>query len=444
MQFPAWFPAGSGKRGERGPFGSLLRSETRALRLHLLSAVLGGISTGVILNHEYIAVNGLHASTWQITALTMLWPVSNVLAVFITHWLDSHGRYDRAVLYAGLLLRLPIALMAFSSSVNLMLLLLFPFFASNSILGPAQNAVIKRRYRELHRARLFGWWYSTLTLFSLPMAIFVGVLLDADFQYYRLLFVLEAVFGAGQAVVLSIMARGVGSGLEEKSTGQGPAHFFGSLWRVFRHDREFALFEVYFFLYGVAYLMLLPVIPFFATDRLHLDYKEYAMANGVVGQLGILLLSPFLGLRLSRINPFRFTGMACMVLVFFPLALSLGDRYPEQGSFFFYLAFLIFAFGMAGVSMSWNLSTMHFAPHGQEATYQGLHITLTALRGCIGPVMGSILMHVGGYQEAFLTSSGLFLLAGVLFLARHGKPDPQSSAPGETWGKARQAAAGPP
>jgi len=400
----------------------------------MLSAVLGGISAGVILNHEYIAVNGLHAAAWQITALTMLWPVSNVLAVFITHWLDSHGRYDRAVLYAGLLMRLPIALMAFSSSVNLMLLLLFPFFASNSILGPAQNAVIKRRYREHHRARLFGWWYSTLTLFSLPMAMFVGILLDADFQYYRLLFILEAAFGAGQAVILSFMARGVGSDLEVKSTGQGPAHFFGSLWKVFRHDREFALFEIYFFLYGVAYLMLLPVIPFFATDRLHLDYEQYAMANGVVGQLGILFLSPFLGVRMSRINPFRFTGLACLVLVFFPLVLSLADRFPDQGSFYVYIAFLIFAFGMAGVSMSWNMSTLYFAPHGQEATYQGLHITLTALRGCVGPVMGSVLMQVGGYSETFFASSGLFLLAGVLFLARHGKHGLPSSFPAPAHG----------
>jgi hypothetical protein len=428
MQFPAFFPVCHGKQGGRGPFGSLLRSETRALRLHLFSAVLGGISTGVILNHEYIAVNGLHASAWQITALTMLWPISNILAVFITHWLDSHGRYDRAVLYAGLLMRLPIALMAFSSSVNLMLLLLFPFFASNSIMGPAQNAVIKRRYRELHRDRLFGWWYSTLTLFSLPVAMLAGVLLDADFQYYRLLFVLEAVFAAGQAVVLSVMARGVDSSLLEKSTGQGVGHFLGSLWRVFRHDREFALFEVYFFLYGLAYLMLLPVIPFFATDRLRLDYREYAIAIGVVGQLGILLLSPFLGVRLSRIHPFRFTGLSCMVLVFFPLALSLGDRFPDQGSLCFNIAFLIFAFGMAGVSMSWNLSTMHFAPLGQEATYQGLHITLTALRGCIGPVMGSVLMHFGGYLETFLASSGLFLLAAILFLGRHRKRNREAEA----------------
>jgi MFS family permease len=395
----------------------------------MLSAVLGGVATGVVLNHEYIAANGLHAAAWQVTALTMLWPVSNVLAVFITHWLDSHGRYDRAVLYAGLLMRLPIALMAFSSSVDLMLLLLIPFFASNSIVGPAQNAILQRKYRESERTRLFGWWYSTLTLFSLPMAMLVGVLLDADFQTYRILFVTEAVFGAGQAVFLSVMGRGVRSDLVEKSTGQGAAHFFGSLWRIFRHDREYALFETYFFLYGMAYLMLLPVIPFFATDRLHLDYEQYAMAKGVVGQIGILLLSPFLGVRLRRIRPFRFTGMACMVLVFYPLALVMGDILPGLGSFFFYLAFLIFAFGMAGVSMSWNMSSMHFAPRGQEATYQGLHVTLTALRGCIAPVLGTVLLHFGGYVEAFITSSGLFLLAALLFLGRHRRREREERVP---------------
>jgi len=430
MRYPAWFPGGAGSGTGEGPFGSLRRSEIRTLRLHLISAAMGGVATGVVLNHEYIAANGLHASALQVTALTMLWPVSNVLAVFITHWLDSHGRYDRAVLLSGLLLRLPIALMAFSSSVDLMLLLLIPFFASNSIVGPAQNAIIRRKYRESERMRLFGWWYSTLTLFSLPMAMLVGTLLDADFQTYRILFAAEAAFGAAQAVFLSVMGRGAGSGLEEKSTGRGAAHFFGSLWRIFRRDREYALFEIYFFVYGLAYLMLLPVIPFFATERLHLDYEQYATAKGVIGQLGILLLSPLLGARLRRVRPFRFTGLACAVLVAYPLLLAVGDLMPDLGSLFFHLAFFIFAFGMAGVSMSWNMSSLHFAPHGQEATYQGMHVTLTALRGCIAPVLGTVLLHFGGYLEAFVTSSALFLLAAVLFLGRHRRAERSATGSG--------------
>ncbi len=420
MQLFSWLPFVSG-RDDRKLFRPLSEDEKKAFKLHLISAILGGISVGVIINHEYIAVNGLHASQWQITALTMLWPISNVLSVFINHWIDSRGRYDRAVLLIGVLSRLPVALMFFSSNVNVLLLLLLLFFASNSVLIPAQNTIMKQRYRSSNRARLFGWWSSILTLFSLPMAMFVGALLDVDFQYYRILFVVEALFGAGQAVFLSIMARGMKPGLSNKSTGKGVAHFLGSLWAVFRRDKEFACFEAFFFLYGIAFLMILPVIPFFATDRLGLNYEQYAMAKGVIGQMGILFLSPILGVRLEKLRPFRFTGIVCLVLAFYPLSMAVGNWIPDLGTFFFYFAFVIFAVGMAGVRISWSISSMHFAPHGQEATYQGLHVTLTALRASFAPILGSVLLHYFGYSEAFLVSTGIFIVAGLLFLGKYRK-----------------------
>lgn len=420
MQLFPWM----NQRGPGGPrrfFRPLEGDQAGCFRKHLLSAVAGGISMGVVLNHEYIAVNGLGASPWQVTALTMMWPVSNILSVFINHWLDSRGRWDRAVLLFGVITRLPVMLMFFSSSVNLMLLLLLFFFASNSVILPAQNSIIKKRYSDSQRARLYGWWISTFTLFSLPVAMLAGALLDMDFQYYRILFVVEGVFGAGQAVFLSLMARGMRSDVAEREEGRGSGHFLRSLWNVFRKDRDFAWFEIYFFLYGIAFLMILPVIPFFATERLKLDYEQYAMAKGVIGQLGILFLSPMLGVRLERLHPFRFTGVVCIILAFYPLSMALGSWFPSAGTFLFYLAFAIYALGMAGIKISWDISSLQFAPPGQEATYQGLHVTMTALRASFAPILGSLLLYFGGYAQAFLVSSAFFALAGVLFLRRYSR-----------------------
>ena len=156
--------------GERRFFRPLGGDERKSFRIHLLSAVFGGISMGVVINHEYIAVNGLNASHWQITALTMLWPVSNLLAVLINHWLDSRGRYDRAVLVFGVLSRLPVALMFFSSNVNLMLLLLFFFFASNSVILPAQNSIMRSGTPIVTEQDFSagGQAYSHSSVFQLP------------------------------------------------------------------------------------------------------------------------------------------------------------------------------------------------------------------------------------------------------------------------------------
>jgi len=396
---------------------SLKGDEKRAFRLHITSSILGAIAAGVMLNHDYIATRGLHASIWQITLLTMIWPVSNLFSVFVSHWLDRKGSYFSTMLLVGILFRLPIALMFFSSNVNVMLLLLVLYFASNSVVIPGQNAVIHYRYGRGRRATLFGWGMSVFTLFSLPATMIVGALLDADFQFYRILFIAEGVFGAGHAGFLALMARG----MKRVDPGGSPEKdgFFHRLFGVFKKDPEFARFEAYFMLYGIGFMTILPSIPFFASDVLHLSYEQYAMARGVIGQLGILFLGPFMGARVDRIHPFRFTGTVCIILGFYPLAMMVGGFLPEFGKAFFYLSYAIFAVGMAGIMISWNMSSLHFAPEGQAATYQGLHITMTALRGLFAPILGNLLFTFSGYTDTFLVSAGCFITAGLLHLRRH-------------------------
>ncbi len=399
------------------PVLSLRGDERRAFRLHITSAILGAVAAGVMLNHDYIATRGLHATVWQITLLTMIWPVSNLFSVFASHWLERRGSYFRTILTAGALLRLPIVLMYFSSNVNVMLVLLVFYFASNSVVIPGQNAVIRYRYGEGRRATLFGWGMSVFTLVSLPAAMIAGALLDADFQFYRILFVAEGVFGVGHALFIALMARGMR--IEPVRHDPSEPGFFRRLLLVFARDREFARFEAYFMLYGVGFMVVLPAIPFFASDVLGLTYEQYAIARGVIGQLGILFLGPFMGARVDRIHPFRFTGTVCIILGFYPLALMAGGFFPGAGRIFFYLAYAIFALGMAGIMISWNMSSLHFAPEGQTATYQGLHVSLTAVRGLFAPILGSLLMTHSGYTDTFLVSSGCFITAGLLHLRRH-------------------------
>ena len=405
-----------GKRDD-SVISPLMQREKKPFKLHMLSAISGGIAISVALSHEYIAVNGLNAAVWQITLLTMLWPMSNLLSVFINHWMDRTGNYSLIILLVGVFFRLPLGLMYFSSDVNLMMVLLLFYFAANSVMIPGQNTIMKRRYGDNNRARLFGWFSSVLTLASLPTALIVGALLDADFQVYRILFVAEGIFGAGQAVFLSLMGRG--SDAKNNAHGKKSAHFLKSLWRVFHKDREFVYFEVLFFLYGTAFLMILPVIPFFAMDVLKLSYEQYAFAKGVIAQLGVLFLSPFLGIKLDKLHPFRFTGIICLILAFYPLTLAVAGLFPGSGKILFYLAFLVFALGMAGIRMSWSMSSIYFAPEGAEATYQGFHVTLTGVRGLFAPVLGSLILHYFGFTQAFLTSAGIFVIAGILFLRKY-------------------------
>lgn len=399
-----------------------LDSEQKSVfKQHILSAILGAISVGVIYNHEYIAVNGLEASIWQITALTMIWPISNFLSVFINHWIERRGCYSKAVTFSGILLRLPIVLMSLSSNVNVMLMLLVFFFASNSVVIPTQNAIMKSRYRNGIRGSLFGWVMSAFSLFSLPAAMVVGALLDVDFNVYRILFIVEGVFGAGQALVLGYMAKGIKKFNTNNRVQEREKKFLQSLWKVFRKDKEFVKFETFFMLYGIGFMVVLPAIPFFAKDILMLDYGQYATARGVIAQVGMLLLSPFFGARVDKLHPFRFTGMVSLILAAYPLVIISGKWFPELGLVLFYLGYSFFSVGIAGINISWNMSSLYFAKEDQAATYQGLHISLVAVRGFFAPVLGTILLKFFGFTGPFLISTGCFTVAGLLFLNRYFK-----------------------
>ena len=392
--------------------------EKSAFKLHLASQVLGAVAAGVLMNHDYIATNGLGASVVQITLLAMIWPVSNLFSVLVSHFVDSTNRHSTAI-FIGAALRLPVALMFFSSNVNVMLILLFLYFGSNSLVIPGQNAVMRSRYREGHRGQLFGWAMSVLNLFALPAAMLVGALLDADFIFYKWLFVAEGVMGCGQAVVMGFMARGMTDPVATAKSSLGD--FFKSLKEVLKTDREFMLFEAFFMTYGFGYMCIPPAIPFYSQEVLGLTYEQYAMAKGVLGQMGLLVLAPYLGSKMDKLHPFRFTGVVCLILAGFPLLLVASSLAPQMGIPLFYMAWIAFAIGIAGVTLSWNMSSMFFAPEGRTATYQGLHVTATAFRGFLAPVLGSVVMSYLGYTANFLLSFIFFTAAGVLFLLHYRK-----------------------
>ncbi len=370
------------------------------------------------MNHDYIATNGLGASVVQITLLAMIWPVSNLFSVMTSHFVDSSNRQSTAI-FIGAALLLPIALMFFSSSVNFMLILLFLYFSSNSLVIPGQNAVMRSRYNKGHRGLLFGWTMTALNLFALPAAMVVGALLDADFSFYRWLFVVEGVMGSAQAVVMGFMARGMKDPVAVAESNI--RDFFKSIGQVLKGDREFLKFEMFFMIYGFGFMTVQPALPFYSQEVLGLSYEQYALAKGVIGQLGLLLLAPFLGSKMDKLHPFKFTGVVCFILAGFPLLLVGSSLFPSIGIPLYYAAWAAFAIGIAGVVISWNMSSMFFAPEGRTATYQGLHVTATAMRGFFAPVLGSVVMKYLGFTANFLLSFLFFTTASILFLLHYRK-----------------------
>jgi MFS family permease len=185
---------------------------------------------------------------------------------------------------------------------------------------------------------------------------------------------------------------------------------------VLKHNRDFARFEFNFFLYGIGYMVVLPAIPKYLVEYLHMDYTHTFLGKVILAQLGVLLLSPLAGKMYDRKNPAFFTFISFGLLSSYPLllltsSLVLGTGWEDAIA---YAAFLIFGIAMAGVNMAWNISSIYFAGNRDVSMYQSVHVTLTGLRGLFAPFLGYGLLKLVDVRAPFVLAFGLQVTASVL------------------------------
>ncbi len=155
--------------------------------------------------------------------------------------------------------------------------------------------------------------------------------------------------------------------------------------------------------------------------NLNLEYTPISIAKGLVFYTATILFTPVMGRIHGVGNPTKFCGYLFLSLIFYPL-LMLSIKYfgidnhiisPES---LLYFTFFFFGIVMSGVTMSWNLSSIYYAPHSEVANYQAVHITLTGVRGSFAPFIGYLILKFISIEATFIVSSFFFLLAGIMML----------------------------
>jgi MFS family permease len=432
--------------------------ERSLLRLHLLSSIFSGGLMACLNLADATLAKTLHGSALQVTVLSLLAGLSYIAALFWGSAIRGRRKAPFLMLF-GVIGRLGLALVALNSNPNWFIFVFALVWVSDSLVVTAQVSIIRRAYAAEHRNTLFGLTISATTLVRLVASVALGALLDWNEGAYGVYYAIGGLCGFIGIWWLTRMERalddmaGAGAPIDAPPSGvmrsdpvadayrpmgqPGLAATLRSMresialvTRIVREDAPFRRFERNFFLYGIAFLSLTPVTPLFLVNDLKLTYTQIGIAKGLMGQAGMILFPPILGRTMGRLGPVRFCVGTFAFLALYPLLLFVASVVPGGAALpAVYAAFVCFGIAMAGVSLAWNMSSIHFARDEDPSSYQAVHSVLTGVRGGFAPLLGYGFIEAGSKRLAFVFST-LMLLAASGFMARMARGDAAPGDPG--------------
>ena len=395
--------------------------------LLLMAAIFNGVVSSLSQTQDIIARKALHAADWQLMLMMMIWPVTNFFSIWWGRLFEKSCHKSRYFVVVGIFGRLTLIYAIWLTTMNEYLVLLGIMFGFNSLLIPAQNSIYQKNINSTHRAKIYGYTISLGMLISIGFTFFAGRLLDSQESMYRLILVLTGISGFISCVFLALVKiqEPVCTEIREKPRFRDvladPIH---RTLKLLKENKQFAAFERSYSIYGMGFIMMTPIIPIYLVDVLKLSYTTNFLAKGIISQVGLLFLSPYIGKIHDRLHPFRFISVAFATLFLYPILILLSSQllqYHVLSVAIVFAAYLVFGIAMAAVNISWNMSSIYFAGAEDAAMYQSVHVTMTGIRGLIAPVLGLLLMKFIGITAVFVVAAGFLLWASLISYHDHKK-----------------------
>ncbi len=393
--------------------------------LLLWAALFNGVVVSLVQTQDIIARKALLARDWQLALMTMIWPIANFFSIWWGQLFERSCHKSRYFLIAGVLGRLVLISGIWLTTMNEFLVLLTVMFSFNSLLIPAQNLIYQKNINPGRRGKVYGYTISLSMVITITVTFLAGRWLDLDESMFRWLLVGTGFCGFISCFLLSMIRVQMPilePSCERVSWQQSVTDPLRLSVELLRKDKAFACFERSFSIYGMGFIMMMPVLPIFLVDIMKLSYTTNFLAKGVLSQAGLLLLSPYLGKLHDRLHPFRFISLAFGMLALFPVLILVSIFFAGHDWLavsIVFAAFSVFGIAMSGINMAWNMSSIYFAGSNNAAMYQSVHVTMTGFRGLLAPILGYVLLKTLGINSVFAVATGFLVTASIVSWRDH-------------------------
>jgi len=199
---------------------------------------------------------------------------------------------------------------------------------------------------------------------------------------------------------------------ENAAAGRTEPFSLGMLFEILKADPHFREYMFWMGLFGGGNLMLTSQLVVIFTEHLHLDASLQIALLSVV-PLGLVpLFIPFWARMFDDGHVIEYRSRQGWALVAAVALSSVGTWMANLP--LLWIGAVALAFAYAGSNLGWNLGHNDFASVGRAQHYMGVHVTLTGVRGAIGPPAG-IMVYEG--LERLRPGAGLYsLLLPLLFV----------------------------
>ncbi|MBK8981875.1 MAG: hypothetical protein IPM38_06015 [Ignavibacteria bacterium] len=406
--------------------------EKKTFRLHLISQLFTGIAFGILLLQEVILKKSLLATDFEVTILIFLTSSAFLFSIYGSEIINRSNNQPRTIIIMAVFSRMFLLIIPFFESPSFFIFCIAAMSYVDSLLKPTWNTVFKHNYTAERRSILYSYASSVYTIAILIVGTLFGYLLDINYKVYKIMFPVAALFEIISYIFLAKLIN-LGKSFYPYSgdlfTGKIDFKLFKdililpirNMMRIFRENKPFFRFESFFFLYGVAFMIASPAVPIFLVENLKLDYSPISIAKGMVFYTSTILFTPLMGKMHGSGNPTKFCGYLFLALILYPLMLISINIFGVNMNLIgtdtlLYITYFYFGIMMSGITLSWNLSSIFYAPHSEVSNYQAVHITLTGVRGLFAPFIGYFILRIFSVEATFIVSSLFFLTGGILML----------------------------
>lgn len=403
--------------------------EKQSFKLHTIYMLMEGILLGILALNEFVFLKSLQGSNYQLGVLFQFSAAVFVFLLFLNEFIKRSKNRRNLLKITALITRLPLFLLIFfprtpdaflaDSIYHYIFLSIFlVYFLGNPIIYPSINYLLKSNYSHQNFSKLYSISTSLNKAVMLIVTFIYGLWLDADPYIFVYIFPVMALIGVSSVFLLTKMNFPTEEVINTKnSLFQSVLQSGKNMIQILKQNVPYRHFEAGFMFYGFAFMFTTPILFIYFYEELDLNYSSVAFYRNAYNIIAIILL-PFFGKLMSRIDPRKFGIITYSSLGIYILFLALTSYLPFYFDFlnirFYYtlIAYVVFhGVFAATMVLLWNIGSSYFCKPDEAGTYQSLHLSLVGSRALIAPLFGIFFYEIFGYTATFGLSIVFVLMA---------------------------------